>query len=490
MAGTTITCPECGIDTLLTLPERALEEDLEPTAQITQEMLNQAMHGKARKQGTSIVYHIGLLAVTIAIVLLPLLYLGMVAAAAYGVFLWAKGGLFLLTLRGGGFYGMILKAILYLAPIVGGSVAVFFMVKPLLARAAPHAQPLALNPGSEKLIFAFITQICRAVGAPFPSRVDVDCETNASASFRRGWKSMFGNDLVLTLGLPLVSGLTATQLAGVIAHEFGHFTQSMAMRLSYIIRRVNLWFVRVIYHRDVWDLRLDTWAEDAEDWKEQMVIGAAHFGVWCSRSLLKVLMYIGALLSSFVSRQMEYDADKHMMEVIGSKGLEDGIIRLATLGVATNLAGKSLDQIWTTTKALPNDIPLLTSLLDAKIPEETRGAIADRVGLERSGFLSTHPSDGDRIRCARQANRPGIFSLDVPARELFANFNVLSEQVTYLHYEDTLGIPRPAINLRPTQSFFHPAGSSSDKDEPIANPAKEELERRLGPAKLKLKTLA
>lgn len=124
------------------------------------------------------------------------------------------------------------------------------MVKPLFAPRAPRSQPLALNPESEALLFGFVTRVCAVVGAPFPARIDVDCELNASASLRRGFKSLLSNDLVLTIGLPLVAGTNISQLAGVIAHEFGHFTQGFGMRLQYVIRRVNHWFARVIYQRD------------------------------------------------------------------------------------------------------------------------------------------------------------------------------------------------------------------------------------------------
>ena len=111
------------------------------------------------------------------------------------------------------------------------------MFKPLLAARPKRAQPLALNPSDNPLLYAFIAKICDAVGAPTPQRIDMDCQLNASASFRRGFRSMKGSDLVLTIGLPLVANFSAREFAGVVAHEFGHFTQGAGMRLSYIIRR-------------------------------------------------------------------------------------------------------------------------------------------------------------------------------------------------------------------------------------------------------------
>lgn len=61
---------------------------------------------------------------------------------------------------------------------------------------------------------------------------------------------LFGNDLVLTIGMPLVLGLSLRQFAGVLAHEFGHFSQGAGMRLTFIIRTISVWFTRVVYERD------------------------------------------------------------------------------------------------------------------------------------------------------------------------------------------------------------------------------------------------
>ena len=71
------------------------------------------------------------------------------------------------------------------------------------------------------------------------------------------------------------------------------------------------------------------------------------------------------------------------------------------------------------------------------------------MGLGATGVFDTHPSQGDRIRCARRAAEPGVFHLDGPARSLFAHFDIPAKQVTLLHYTDDLGIPAIAAKLVP-----------------------------------------
>jgi Zn-dependent protease with chaperone function len=480
-----INCPSCDAETRLTLP--LVEEDapaVRPQGLSFATILG-AFQGPVRGPRASFFYQIGLFLLTGAILILPLLYLLMVAAAGLSVYWWATHATVLFTGRTFGFYILLAKIFIYLTPLIAGTIVVFFMIKPLLARRPKHAQPLALNAANEPLLFAFITEICRTVGAPVPSRIDVDCNLNASASFRRALRSFFGNDLVLTLGLPLVAGTNITQLGGVIAHEFGHFTQSLAMRLNYIIRGVNSWFVRIIYERDEWDLMLEEWALDAEEWWMQMLVAVARLGIWFSRLLLKVLMWIGVAISAFVSRQMEYNADAYEIEFAGSQVFEETTVCFATLGASLNPAYKIMRISWNQNRSLPDNFPSFLTLLKARMPEEQRSAIADRAGLDQAPWYSTHPATGDRIRCARLMQKPGVFSLDAPARQLFSNFEVLSRQVSLLHYVDDLNLPQPLINPRAAESFFEQPASNDSEE---ANPAREAFEKSLGPVRLKLKS--
>ena len=251
--GAVIDCPHCHQPTALSLEAPPAASAEQPSAV---EILV-AFQGPVPRTPVSIFYQFGLLLVTLMMVLLPLIYLAFVAAAGWGVYYFATHCSFLLDMSHSVGRGYILKLICYFGPLFVGLVLVFFMIKPLFARRADRSQPLALNPGVEPTLFAFIAKICELVGAPMPKRIDLDCNLNAAAGFRRGALSLFGHDLVLTIGLPLMSGLTLSEFAGVIAHEFGHFTQGFGMRLSYVIRSVNGWFARVVYERDAWDVSLE-----------------------------------------------------------------------------------------------------------------------------------------------------------------------------------------------------------------------------------------
>jgi hypothetical protein len=89
---------------------------------------------------------------------------------------------------------------------------------------------------------------------------------------------------------------------------------------------------------------------------------------------------------------------------------------------------------------------------DAGLALASRTQLEDTAGLGTTGVFDTHPSNGDRIRRARRAAQPGVFQLDAPATALFSNFEVVSKQVTQLHYADDLGIPLAIARLVPVET--------------------------------------
>src|SRR5258708_28474438 len=112
--------------------------------------------------------------------------------------------------------------------------------------------------------------------------------------------------------------MSLRQLSGVLAHEFGHFSQGAGMRLTYVIRSIGFWFVRVVYERDAWDEWLTEQAANSEGWYV-MVVQFTRGCVWFTRRILWVLMWIGQFVSCFLLRQMEFDADRHEARFAGSE---------------------------------------------------------------------------------------------------------------------------------------------------------------------------
>ncbi len=434
-AGTSSACPHCQQPTVLTLEAPPVD----PARPGAVEILA-AFGTGIRPPRTSFLYQVGLLMVAVVMIILPLIYLAMVAAMGWGVVYYAIHARPLMSSVFGGPRLYIIRLFLYVTPLFIGALLTFSMVKPIFARGPVRPDALELTPGAEPTLFAFIARICGEVGAPMPTRIVLDCDLNTAAAFRQGPSSMFGNDLVLRIGMPLVAGLDMQQFAGVIAHEFGHFTQGFGMRLSFIIRLINGWFYRVIYERDAWDVWLARWALETNDWRSMLVAAFIHFAVWVSRGLLKVLMWFGHGVCCFLLRQMEYDADSYAIQTAGSQAFEETAKRVNVLAEATGNSYHIIDTAWRVKQMLPDDLPAFLLQQESKIPADRRAYLEDTTGMSRTGIFSSHPSDGDRIRRARRAGQPGIIHLTLPARMLFTNFDAASKQVTLAHYKWDMGL--------------------------------------------------
>ena len=403
-----------------------------------------AFRGEVEPVRVSVVYKAALAVVALLMVLLPLVYVGLVGLAAYAVYYHTTRHIGLLS---GGIYGVLV----YAAPVVVGGLLVVFMIKPLFARREKETPPRSLARGEEPLLFEFVDRVCAAVGASPPSRVDVDLQVNASASFRRGLLSFLGSDLVLTIGLPLAAGLSMRQLAGVLAHEFGHFAQRGGMRLTYVIRAVSFWFARVVYERDAWDAKLVQWSRGI-DIRIGFILYLARFFIWVTRKILWLLMMAGQVVSSFMLRQMECDADRYEMRLAGSDTFQATMTRIPVLGMAAEGAFADLTESWRE-RRLNDDLPALVVLNVDDIPQEVLTKLHEHIATARTGSFDTHPADRDRVRAAQDEGARGIFRLDYGAGKLFADFRALCRDVTFRFYRETLGDQVTEDNLRPTEQL-------------------------------------
>ena len=409
-----------------------------------------AFRGEFPSLKTPFHYRLGLFLVAIAMILLPLVYIGVIGLTGWGIYWYAThaGGIFE-NVRG---RGAIVALIVYLGPLIAGGILILFMIKPLFAGRPKHAEPRALDPDSEPLLFEFVRRLCRTLGAPVPSEIRVDTEVNASASFRRGFISLFTGDLVLTIGLPLVVGLNLRELTGVLAHEFGHFAQRAGMRTTYVIRTVNGWFMRVVYERDAWDEQLVEWSKEM-DIRIGIIFYIARLFVWLTRQILWLLMVIGHAISCFMLREMEYDADRHETWLAGSKAFEKTSRRVIELSVAHQLAQRDLGTFWNEGR-LPDNLPGLIQHNTDLFKKEIGELVHKEIDESKTGWFDTHPCGADRIARARAEKAEGIFHLEEPSDVLFSTFKALCCAASRDHYREVLGRGFKPDSVKPLEELI------------------------------------
>lgn len=406
--------------------------------------------GTLQRARVSLGYRLGMGLVLAGLLLLPLLYLGLILGIA-GTVAWhfqnAQMWVGRATQWGGHSLagsGAGLAGGLYFCIGTLGAVFLLFLIKPLFVPSLKRLPVVTLDPAEEKTLFVLVQRICELMGAPMPKDVRVDCSVNAAAGFRSGLSGFFRGHMVLTIGMPLVAGLTARQLAAVLAHEFGHFAQGGAMRLDYLIRTINHWFARAVYERDAWDQKLEALA--ASQHALSGIGRVATAMISAGRAILKVLLQAGGVLSGFMSRQMEYDADAHAARMAGGNEYVETLLRIEELIGAHNLMAKEfLDLLGRNT--LPNNVPARLQRWEREMDGSARERIQNAALGRKTQWWHTHPALKDRQKRLQVKRIPGVFHLDCPAPELFTDFASLSKTVSAHWYMVELGVDLERLRL-------------------------------------------
>jgi Zn-dependent protease with chaperone function len=420
-----------------------LSDDLSYTPELRERILA-GFRGDIPPLRPALTYRMALTAVAVAMVLLPLLYFSLIAVATWGVLLYSRY-----------FFGSLIPGkgpwLVGSLPLFVGLVVLVCLVKPLFARPANPDKPLRLDPKEEPLLFAFVGRLCQALGAPVPREIHVDCQVNASAGFRRGLLSLFGDDMVLTLGLPIVQGLSMQQLAGVMAHELGHFSQKAGMRVSYVIRVVNFWLVRLVYGRDRFDDLIQQGADRMPLRWLRFFFQVALFCVKMTRWFLWALMMLGHMICSIMMKQMEYDADRYEVRLAGFSSFDITMREIFSLGAAHRMAMDSLGNQWRE-KRLADNFPHLVLANRKEGVRKIAPQLETYLRNEKPERFGTHPAAHQRTARAMREKGVGVFTSDLPATVLFYDFDKLSRKVSFTYYRELLGNQVDARNLISTKA--------------------------------------
>lgn len=416
-------------------------------APLAEDPLLSAFEGRIEKIRTSPLYLIGLAFVAGAMVLLPLIYLGLIALVAYGLYYHAVNNV---PERGHEVTG-ILYFLAYVIPLLVGLILLVFMVKPFFAPRRWRDKRISLVRQNEPTLFAFVDRLCEVLGAPKPARIDVNCELNAGAGFRDGLAGLLTNKMTLVIGMPLVAGLSLREFAGALAHEFGHFSQGFGMRFTYIIDSVNAWFARLVYERDAWDLWLIAVCTQRESTLLRIIGHVARFLVYITRRILWVLLMAGHAISCGMSRQMEYNADLRAARLVGSKADAEKLRRLLILSIAKEAVQSDLGTSWRDGR-LPDDLPALIMAKTTAMPADTRDKILASAEEGHTRYFDTHPTNAQRIARMLKEDAPGVFRARGKASALFSDFPTLCKVVTFSYYQDVLGPSFSHERLVPTQT--------------------------------------
>lgn len=396
-----------------------------------------ALPEKIKLFKSSFLYKCAGLLSSLVILSLPLVYGSLVLVAAILVSVHIKSNSSLLTnlpdLNDASNYVLLIqwRVLLFFTPIVCGILLVIFMLKPFF-KGGCKTSKMSLSTEKEAALYAYIRRLCKLLNATEPATIEVECNTNAMAGFLNGWRGFFTGRLVLSIGLPLVRGLTISQLTGVLIHEIGHFRQTFGMKLSFLATYILAWFKFQVYSRDHFD---STLVDLSKSYGNVAVISlAAMLLTNLTRAILWGFYQVGSFVGNLSSRQLEYGADSVSIAMLGTRQFKDLMFQTCVLSDAEATARYALGKIWDQGGYCIN-IPDLIVAIGERFSDEYVSQLSERIDNEKPTLSSYHLTAKQRFD---HANKPSMEAQLIDNRQatiLFSDFNRLSESITKQYYK-------------------------------------------------------
>jgi hypothetical protein len=329
----------------------------------------------------------------------------------------------------------------WFVPIFVGSALVLFLLKPVLIRPPAGAETIELT--REPLLFCLVEQICTALNARVPARVFLDCEPRVTI---KG-----GSVPTLVIGLPLVAGSTARQLAAALAHELSHLRKNQS-GAAQTVRSIDAWCERIVYHRSSIDASIDKLC-DSETRILASLGRSTRFAMEAAREVLRGLMMIGKRISHRCVRQLEFDADVCAAHVAGSQLSTDMLTQSHLLYFSRFIANRELEQSMKHTSC-PRDYPGYIAARRDALQEPLRKRFVETAFFHGNASFATHPTLSQRSRRLATMDVPGVFAIEAPASALFADFTRLCEDASLLYYFSVWGEKFQEWARTPNQEYL------------------------------------
>lgn len=328
-----------------------------------------------------------------------------------------------------------------------GAMTLWFLLKFLFTvNRVDTSDAVELTPQAQPELFAFLRQLAADTGTRFPKKILATPEVNASVFYNSSFWSMFlPVRKNLNIGLGLVNILNVAEFKAVMAHEFGHFSQS-SMKLGSFVYQLN----RIIYN-----LLFDNTSYS------KMLQGFANIsGIFWLAAKLNVLIIeqIQAVLRALyklvnkrymaLSREMEFHADAVAASVAGSNHLISALHRIEMGNATYNQVLEVYNEWVAANKQAANAYPdhiychlQLAGKLQMPLAKDGLPVVRHQAPTQHSSRIvyknqwASHPDLADREAYLTQLNWQAPEE-PAPAWTLFRNATALQQEATKKIYRE------------------------------------------------------
>lgn len=322
-----------------------------------------------------------------------------------------------------------------------GLSVVFFLIKFIFSVSKnENASRVEIKEQDQPQLFDFIRTLSKETRTPFPKKIFITSDVNASVSYNSSfWSMFFPVRKNLDIGLGLVNSLNISEFKAVVAHEFGHFSQR-SMKLGSFTYNVNQVIYNMLYNNTGYTAFLNSWGSVSSTlaFFAGITVKIAVGIQWVLRQ-----MY-GVINKSYysLSREMEFHADAVSASVSGGNNLISALTRIelaaSCYNSALNNAGDWLKEKKATANIFSNQLTILQSWakefqlpLKGGLPEVSyhfmQSFSQSRINYKNQ--WASHPTLEER---KSHLDKAGVYvdADDTTAWQVFDNISNLQQQLT------------------------------------------------------------
>jgi len=297
-----------------------------------------------------------------------------------------------------------------------------FMLRPLLPRQRSVRVALLITPASQPQLFSIVDELCWHLRLDPPDEVWLDTTTSIRTSIKNGIKGIPAGEMVLHIGLPVVSVVSAREFAALLVRELAMNAGGIGTTFSHVVRELHTWFYRALHEHDPWELQLREKRAKETTFQKFLRITA---WLWMSVAKLPfaLLFLTSRIISAAALLRLAAGAKIAAVNLISAdpwRSLQDKMDLLD----AAWLASRVEIQRGMAQQRLPDNLTLLLARHVARAARQKQGS--------PPGAQSTAQPKGAAII----ADLPA----DAPAAAQLRGFVDLSRQVTSFYYQHELGI--------------------------------------------------
>ena len=410
-----------------------MNENIYPPAPASVDYVKLEPSRSFKKQVGIVVVNIGLF--FLVYILLILLSIGLAVACVAGCFALISASPGVITIGLG--LGML-----------GLGIAVFvFLVKFIFAETrVDNSMKVEVTKESQPQLFAFIEQLTKETKTPFPKKIFISADVNASVSYNSNFWSMFlPVRKNLEIGLGLVNSVNISEFKAVMAHEFGHFSQR-SMKLGSFTYNVNRVIYNMLYNNNSYNNFLKGWSEISGYFAlfASITAGIAN-GI---RSILNEMYKIINKSYLALSREMEFHADAVAASVAGGNNLVSSLNRLEIASSSYNTtlehANSWLKEKKYSSNLFPHQLAVIHAVaaehglpMQSGLPEVSSHFLESfsRTRINYKDQWASHPSLKERTLHLNNLQM-NVEPLPAPAWIIFNDEKALQKQLTEIVYGD------------------------------------------------------